>query len=122
MTPPLSLFVAHFLVLYLVSGTITLFFAIMSWRHRDITISFPFTLLMSALTVWFYGYVLELLSSDLPTSLFFNNVEVPCTLIVPAAFLLIILYYTGHEHYINRGTLLLLSIATVVISIVTMAV
>jgi len=59
---------------------------------------------------------MELLSPDLSTSLFYNNIEVPCMLIVPAAFLLIVLYYTGYEKYITPNTLLLLSLATVIIS------
>jgi PAS domain S-box-containing protein len=116
MSHPFSLFVVFFLMLYLLSGTIALVFALISWRHRDITISVPFTVLMAALAIWFYGYVLELLSSDLASSQFFNNIEVPCTVIVPAAFLLIVLYYTGHEKYVTKKTLVIFILGTAIVS------
>jgi PAS domain S-box-containing protein len=92
-------------------------FALLGWRHRNITISLPFTLLMAALTIWFYGYVLELLSPDLPWSLVFNNIEVPFTLVVPVAFLLLVLYYTGHETFVSKKNILLLFIVPVIITL-----
>lgn len=106
-----------FIVPCLISGTITLVFALLGWRHRNITISLPFTLLMAALTIWFYGYVLELLSPDLPWSLAFNHIEVPFTLVVPVAFLLLVLYYTGHESFVTKKNILLLFVVPVIITL-----
>jgi PAS domain S-box-containing protein len=105
MTPPVSLLVFLFVAIYLVSGTITLYFAIAGWRHRNIPISLPFTLLMASLTIWTYAYIFEILSPDLDTGLFFNNIEVPCMLVVPVAFLLLVLYFTRCERYVNLRTL-----------------
>jgi PAS domain S-box-containing protein len=105
MTLPLSFLVVIFVAVYLVSGTITLYFAIAGWRHRNIPISLPFTLLMTCLTIWIYGYILETLSPDLETSLFFNNIEVPCMLAVPVAFLLLVLYFIRSERYVTMRTL-----------------
>lgn len=117
MTLPVSLFLLLFIIPYFLSGTLTLVFAVLGWRHRSIAISHPFTLLMAALTIWFYGYVLELLSPDLQYSLFFNHIEVPCTLIVPVAFLLLVLYYTGHERYVTKKNIALLFIVPVIITL-----
>lgn len=117
MTYSLSFFMLLFIVPCLISGTITLVFALLGWRHRNITISLPFTLLMAALTIWFYGYVLELLSPDLPMSLVFNHIEVPFTLVVPVAFLLLVLYYTGHETFVTKKNVLLLFIVPVIITL-----
>jgi len=105
MTALVALLSFFFVAAYLVSGTITLYFTIAGWRHRNIPISLPFTLLMGCLTIWIYGYIFEILSPDLDTSLFFNNIEIPCTLVVPVAFLLLVLYFTRRERYVTPITL-----------------
>lgn len=113
----LTLQFSPFIVLFLISGTITLAFAILGWRSRRIRIALPFTLLMGALTVWIYGYVFEILTPDLETSLFFNNIEIPAMLTIPVAFLLLALYYTGHERYVTVNTLPIFFLGTVVLSL-----
>ncbi|NMB79913.1 MAG: PAS domain S-box protein, partial [Methanomicrobiales archaeon] len=121
MTLPLPVFILLFVFPYLVSGTLTLLFAIQGWRYRHIRISIPFTLIMAALTVWFYGYVLELVSPNLTMSLLFNHIEVPCTLVVPVAFLVLVLYYTGHENYVTKKNLLLLSVIPVIVMLLELS-
>jgi len=117
MTPLLSPFAVFFLALYLISGTIALIFTFLGWRHRKIPISLPFTLLMGSLTIWFYAYIFEVLSPDLDTSLVYNNIEIPCMLTIPVAFLLIALYYTGRERYVSLRTLPLFFLGVIVLSL-----
>lgn len=117
MTPLLSPFAVFFLALYLISGTIALIFTYLGWQHRKIAISLPFTLLMASLTIWIYAYILEVLSPDLDTSLVYNNLEIPCMLTIPVAFLLIAMYYTGRERYVSLRTLPLFFLGVIVLSL-----
>jgi PAS domain S-box-containing protein len=110
-------YAAFIILLYFISGTITLYFTILGWRHRHIKLSLPFTLIMACLTVWFYAYILEITSPDLGTALFFNNIEVPCILSISVGFLLIVLYYTGRERYVTIRTLPLFFLVPIVLSI-----
>ncbi|MDD1694719.1 MAG: hypothetical protein LUQ71_08345, partial [Methanoregula sp.] len=70
MSLPLPSYAAFIILLYFISGTITLYFTILGWRHRNIRLSLPFTLVMACLTIWFYAYILEITSSNLDTALF----------------------------------------------------
>jgi PAS domain S-box-containing protein len=117
MTLLFSPFAVFFLAVYLVSGTVALIFTILGWRHRNIPISLPFTLLMVSLTIWFYAYILEVMSPDLDTSLVYNNIEIPCMLTIPVAFLLVALYYTGRERYVSVRTLPLFFLGVIVLSL-----
>ena len=110
-------YAAFILLLYFISGTITLYFTVLGWRHRNIRLSLPFTFVMACLTVWFYAYILEITSPDLGTALFFNNIEVPCILSIPVGFLLIVLYYTGRERYVTIRTLPLFFLVPIVLII-----
>jgi PAS domain S-box-containing protein len=114
---PLPSYAAFIILLYFISGTITLYFTVLGWRHRNIRLSLPFTLLMACLTIWFYAYILEITSPDLATALFFNNIEVPCILSIPVGFLLIVLYYTGRERYVTIRTLPLFFLVPIVLVI-----
>lgn len=118
MSLPVLSSAAFIVLLYFISGTITLCFTVLGWRHRNIRLSLPFTLVMACLTVWFYAYILEITSPDLETALFFNNIEVPCILSIPVGFLLIVLYYTGRERYLTIRTLPLFFLVPILLSIV----
>jgi PAS domain S-box-containing protein len=56
------------------------------------------------------------MSPDLLISLVFNNIEVPCMLTIPVAFLLIVLYHTGNERYVTIRTLPLFFLGVIVLS------
>lgn len=118
MSLQLPSYAAFIILLYFISGTITLYFTVLGWRHRNIRLSLPFTLVMACLTVWFYAYILEITSPDLGTALFFNNIEVPCILSIPVGFLLIVLFYTGRERYVTIRTLPLFFLVPILLSIV----
>jgi PAS domain S-box-containing protein len=117
---PLPSYATFILLLYFISGTITLYFTVLGWRHRNVRLSLPFTLVMACLTVWFYAYILEITSPDLETALFFNNIEVPCILTIPVGFLLIVLSFTGRERYITARTLPLFFLVPLVLIIAEM--
>jgi PAS domain S-box-containing protein len=91
-------------VLMLISGTVSAVLTIIGWRNRANPISQPFILLMAAETVWIYGYAMEMMSTQLSTVLFLNNIEYPALLTVPVAWLFVVMCYTGREQYLTRRT------------------
>lgn len=117
MPPQLTSFAVFFLALYLLSGTVALYLTILAWRHRNVPLSWPFTLLMASLAIYIFAYILEVLSPDLETSLVFNNIEVPCMLMIPVAFLLIVMYATGRERYVTIRTLPIFFLGVILLSI-----
>ncbi len=102
-------------IILLLSGTFSALLTYAGWRNRAIPISRPFTLLMAALTVWIFGYALELMSSDLQTVLLINDLEYPAILAVPVAWLFVVLCYTGHEKYLSRRTVPLFFIVPAIV-------
>ena len=108
---------ALIILLYFISGTITLYFTILGWRNRNVRLSLPFTLVMACLTIWFYAYILEITSPDLQTALLFTSIEVPCIHCIPVGFLFIVLYYTGRDRYLTIRTVPLFFIVPVLLCI-----
>jgi len=106
---------AFIILLYFISGTITLFFTVLGWRNRNIRLSLPFTLVMACLTIWFYAYILEITSPDLQTALLFTSIEVPCIHCIPVGFLFIVLFYTGRDRYLTIRTVPLFFIVPVLL-------
>ena len=104
MSLPILSYATFIILLYFISGTITLYFTILGWRNRNVRLSLPFTLVMACLTIWFYAYILEITSPDLQTALLFTSIEVPCIHCIPAGFLFIVLYYTGSGRYLTIRT------------------
>lgn len=108
---------ALIILLYFISGTITLYFTILGWRNRNVRLSLPFTLVMACLTIWFYAYILEITSPDLQTALLFTSIEVPCIHCIPVGFLFIVLFYTGRDRYLTIRTVPLFFIVPVLLCI-----
>ena len=108
---------ALIILLYFISGTITLYFTILGWRNRNVRLSLPFTLVMACLTIWFYAYILEITSPDLQTALVFTSIEVPCIHCIPVGFLFIVLFYTGRDRYLTIRTVPLFFIVPVLLCI-----
>ena len=92
------------IIFMLVSGVISAFLAFVGWRNRAIPISRPFILLMAAVTVWSFGYAVELMSTSLPAVLLINDITYPAIQTVPVAWLFIVLCYTGRGQYLTRRT------------------
>jgi len=70
----------------------------------------PFSILMLAVAVWSLGYALELAGADVPTKLFWLNIEYLGIVIVPAAWFTLALQYTGRTKWLAPRLLVLLSI------------
>jgi PAS domain S-box-containing protein len=97
------------------SAILTGVLAYYGWRYRTNPVSAPFTLLMTAVTLWTGGYAFELICVDLPVNLFLNTIEYIGIVTVPVAWLLLVLCYTGRTQYITRRNLALLSVVPVLV-------
>ena len=84
--------------------------ALFAWRRRLRAGIAPFSILMLAVAEWSLGYALELAGADVPTKLFWLNIEYLGIVIVPAAWLTLALQYTGHTKWLAPRLLVLLSI------------
>src|SRR5438045_4878588 len=81
-------------------------------RHAPGAIAFG--LLMLAVTEYSLGYVLELAHSDLPTALFWDNLEWLGATLAPMLWLIFVLQYTGRGRWLTRRTIVLLTITPLV--------
>jgi PAS domain S-box-containing protein len=80
------------------------------WRNRKIPIAQPFTLLMAGATLWAVGEAIQGLNVGLVTSFIVTTIEYPGIVIVPVAWFILSLYYTGRKRYVTRSVVILLSI------------
>ncbi len=67
-------------------------------------------LIVLANSEWMLTYALELASADLATKVFWDKVQFLGVVTVPTAWLGYILYYTGHEKWLTRRSLVLLPV------------
>jgi len=84
--------------------------AFFGWRRRPAPGATPFVLLALAVAVWSLGYALELGSADLPTKVFWARVQYLGIVMVPVAWLAVVLQYTGREKWLTRRNVALLTI------------
>src|SRR6266516_5187268 len=93
-----------------IAAVISAGLALFAWRRRLMAGIAPFSILMLAVAVWSLGYALELAGADVPTKLFWLNIEYLGIVIVPAAWLTLALQYTGRTKWLAPRLLVLLSI------------
>jgi PAS domain S-box-containing protein len=94
----------------LASAVVAAALGVYAWRHRAVPGATPFAVLMSASVVWTLANGLEMAGTDLPTKLFWANVQYLCYVILPLAWLALTLQYTGRKEWLTRRNLALLSI------------
>jgi PAS domain S-box-containing protein len=88
---------AMYLLPYVVSLVISLAVAGYVWRLRHVTGSTAYAMLALAQASWTLGYILELVSADLPTKLFWDDFQYIGTLMYPAMLWIFIWQYTGRR-------------------------
>lgn len=88
----------------LVSGIVSALLTAVAWQNRSKPIIRPFLLLMAAETLWIFGDLIQMTSPSLTTIVLINDIEYPGIMIVPIAWLFLVLVYTGRGHYLTRRT------------------
>lgn len=95
-------------VLFLFSAVATAALALVCWRRWKSPAAPYFTLLFCAATVWNLGDAGEFLSVTPAAKFLCVCVEYPGMVVVPVAWFLIVLYYTGYSRYLTGKTIPLL--------------
>jgi PAS domain-containing protein len=97
-----------------VAAAISVISAFYIWRRRHTPSSRTGVLLLLAAADWIMGYALELASVDLPAKFFWDKLQFIGICIIPTAWLVYTLQYTGREKWLKRRTIALLSIVPLI--------
>ena len=93
------------------------FLTVYVWRHRSVVGAAAFSVQMAASTTWTVAYLLRLASSDLASKVLWLKVETFGTKIIPTAWLVFALQYTGIDKRLWRRPVILLSVITAVLAL-----
>src|SRR6266581_2558515 len=105
-TPYVFLVIASAVVSAAVAGFI--------WRRRPAPGATSFCLLMLAVAEWSLAYALELVSADLSTILFWDNIAWLGSAFAPTLWLIFALQYTGRTKWLTRRNIAILMIMPLV--------
>ena len=85
----------------LISVLLTAFFAIYSLLNRKTKFSLAFSLMCFMISIYVFGYVMELNSQDISGMLFWNNIQYLGLPFFPALWLIFSIKYTQKERYLK---------------------
>ncbi len=92
------------------SMVVSVWLVLAAWQRRSTLGATAFGLLMLGVAEWSLTYAVELVSPDLPTKLFWDNLTWLGSGIVPAAWLAFALQYTDQGHWLKPRIVVLLAI------------
>jgi len=95
-------------ILFFLSAAATATLTVLCWHRWKSPAAPYFTLLFAAATLWNLGDAGEFMSVTPAAKFLCVCVEYPGMVLVPVAWFLIVLYYTGNSRYLSRKTLPLL--------------
>jgi PAS domain S-box-containing protein len=110
----MSLQAIIYLMLLVISATISGFLAWYTWQHRQTVGAKPFSLLMLVLFQWGISYLLQITSTDLATKIFWSKVSFLGIVTTPVMWVLFALEYTGRKSWITRWRIIALFIVPLV--------
>jgi PAS domain S-box-containing protein len=97
-------------IVLLVSATTAAIVGLYALRYRRVAGGASFIILALSGTVWPLANALEMAGTDLPTKLFWANVQYICYVLIPVVWLRLAMEYAGRGHLLTRRRLALLSI------------
>ncbi|MFZ5881667.1 MAG: histidine kinase N-terminal 7TM domain-containing protein [Chloroflexota bacterium] len=103
------------LLIPLSSAILAAFLCWFGWQRRSSPGAAAFSLAMLAVMVWSLGNALELGANNLALKVFWLQFEYIGILLLPAAWLVFALQFTGHGHWVSRRLLLLLAVEPILI-------
>jgi len=95
--------------LLVVSAAIAAGFGIYAWRHRSVPGATPFAAVCLTAVVWALSNALEMAGTDLPTKLFWANVQYLVYAALPVTWLALALEYTGRGAWLTPRRLAVLA-------------
>ena len=104
----------------LISSSATISLGVYAFiRQRHSKCAFSFIVSMLLVTVWSVGNALEMSGTDLPTKLFWANIQYFAYCYSPVALLALSMRFTGYDRWLrNRKFLWLLLLPTIIIGLV----
>src|SRR6266567_2996917 len=96
------------------SAVICAWLAYIAWHRRPAPGATAFCLLMLAVAEWALAYALELVSPDLPTTLFWDNIGWLGSVGAPTLWLAFALQYTGRARWLSRPIVTILFVEPLV--------
>src|SRR5205823_5278385 len=84
------------------SAVICAWLAYIAWHRRPAPGATAFCLLMLAVAEWALAYALELVSPNLPSTLFWDNIGWLGSVGAPTLWLVFALQYTGRARWLSR--------------------
>jgi PAS domain S-box-containing protein len=91
--------------------------AIFGWRRRSAPGAQPFVWLMVAVAEWSLAYALELSSITVEGKILWDAMEFLGIVVIPTAWLALVLQYSGREDWLSPATLTALAVEPVVMSL-----
>ncbi len=97
-----------YIISLLAISILSLIMAVVAWRRRRVPGAVPFTLLALAAAQWSFSYAMEFAVPTVEEKLFWAKVEYIGIVLVPFAWFLFSLEYTGRHHWITPRRIALL--------------
>lgn len=101
------LYISPLVIAAVVSAALSLF----AWRRRPAPGAIPFAMIMLAVSEWSLGYALELGNPGLQGKIFWAGIQYIGIVIIPVAWLIFALQYTGRDRWLTPRNQALLAIA-----------
>ena len=98
----------------LASAVVSAALARSAWQRRSAPGAVSFCLLMLAVAEWSLGYTLELVSPNLPTALFWDNIAWTGAASAPTLWLVFVLQYTGRARWLTHRNMTILVVEPLV--------
>src|SRR6266566_4850167 len=99
------------------SAAVAAALALNAWHRRPSPGATSFSLLMLVVAEWSLAYALELVSADLPTALFWDNIAWLGAAFAPTLWLVFVLQYTSRARWLTRRNIAILLVEPLVILI-----
>ncbi len=101
-------------LLYLISAIITATLAVYAWNRRENQAVMALLLLLAALSVWSFGYGLELALTDLTHMKLANMLQYIGIATIPPLYFYFAALYTGNDHHLTPVKIALLFVIPVI--------
>ncbi|PKM78559.1 MAG: hypothetical protein CVU90_02135 [Firmicutes bacterium HGW-Firmicutes-15] len=103
----------------IISAAVTTALSIYALRHKSVSGALPFGICMLMTSLWSGSYALEIAGSDLPTKLFWANVQSISYSINPVLWLIMVFMFIERDQWVSRRNILLLLILPVLTVVLT---
>ncbi len=100
----------HYSLLYFSSAAISAWLFLHGWRRRQQRSVSPYLTFTLGIFIWAFTKGVEVISLTIAEKVFWANMQYFGAVVIPVAWLIFTFQYTGRANYINKKTVLLLSL------------